>query len=81
MMPDFVGNVFNLLNDALKWVLYIVPVAAGFVMAYHALMIKFTDGEHTANIKHKDAMKKTLIYGAIAFSASGIVSVILSYFR
>jgi len=80
-MPEFIGNIYNLLNDALRWVLYIVPVATAFVIAYHALLNHFAEGDHAANIKHKEAMKKTLIYGAIAFSASGVVTVILSYFR
>lgn len=79
-MPAFVGNVFRLLSDALNWVLYLVPVAAALVIAYHALMIKFAEGEHEGALKHKKGIKKTLIYGAIAFSASGLVSVILSYF-
>lgn len=79
-MPSFVGNVFNLLNDSLRWVLYLVPVAAGMVIAYHALMMKFAE-DPSANMLHKNGIKKTLIYGAIAFSASGIVTVIFSYFK
>ncbi len=80
-MPDFITNIFDLLSDGLKWILYLAPPGGAFVVAYHALLIKHGNLEPGDVDKHKKAMRNTFIYTAIAFSASGLVTLLISYFK
>lgn len=78
--PNIVSNTSKLLNDASKWVLGLIPVAAGLMIGYHSLCKMFAQDDPHVIAKHNHAMKNILIGSAIGLSAAGIVSIITSYY-
>jgi hypothetical protein len=77
--PELVSNTKNLLNDATTWIMILIPVAAGLMIGYQALMKQFTDDDALV-AKHNRAMKNILIAAVIGISAVSIVKLVLSYF-
>ena len=80
-MPSFVYSAFKLLNDALTWILYLIPAASCAAIGYHALMKQMSDGDPSVTAAHNRAIRNILIGGAIGMSAATIVKVFLSYFK
>jgi hypothetical protein len=80
-MPTIVTGAFNLLNDALTWIPYIIPAASGAAIGYHALMKQMGDGDPSVTAAHNRSIKNVLIGGAIGMSAASLVKVFLSYFK
>lgn len=79
--PTFIIGGDSTLADILKWILILVPVAAAAMLAYHALMKQLSDGD-PGTIAEKNKKMKNVLYGAIiAVSASGLVTLFLSYFH
>jgi len=80
-MPTLVTGAFQLLNDALTWILYLIPAASGAAIAYHALMKQMGDGDPSVTASHNRSIKNVLVGGAIGMSAASLVKVILAYFK
>jgi len=80
-MPTLVTGAVNLLNDALTWILYIIPAASGAAIGYHALMKQMGDGDPSVTAAHNRSIKNVLIGGAIGMSAASLVKVFLAYFK
>ena len=78
--PGIVTGGKRLAEDALKWVLILVPVSAALMVAYHAWMKSLADGDPGAITERNKKMKNTIVGAAIAESASGLVTVLLAYF-
>lgn len=78
--PNIVSGAQRLAQDALTWVLILVPVTAGTMVGYHAWMKSMADGEPGAVAERNKKIKQTLIGGVVAESAAGITQLILSYF-
>lgn len=78
--PSFVDGGKRLLQDILKWILILVPVAAAAMIGYHALMKTLSDGDPATIADRNKKMKTVLIGAIIAVSASALVTLILSYF-
>ncbi len=79
-MPDFVGNVVNLLNNVRMWILAIVPTAGGMMIAWHALQKKLADGDAGEMAERDRKIKDVLKSTAIAFIGLGIVMAIAAAF-
>lgn len=78
--PDFINNALLLLQAVLRWLLVLIPAAAGAAIGYHALMKQMEEGDQGAAAQHNKAIKNILVAGAIGVSAAGIVSAILAFF-
>lgn len=79
-MPEVVSSAANLLQDALTWILFLIPVAAALMIGYHSLLKIMSDGEAGEIAERNKKMKQILIAAVIAFAAVGIVTAILAYF-
>ncbi len=77
--PKLVTGTVALCQSATTWLLAIIPVGAGAMLGYQALQKSLTDDQAIIAEKNK-FMKNVLIGAAIAESASGLVTVILSFY-
>lgn len=78
--PKLITGTVSLFKAITTWLLLIIPVGAGAVLGYQALMKSLTDDQGVIAEKNK-MMKNVLIGAAIAETASGLVTVILSYYK
>jgi len=78
--PVLVTGTLSLFQAATTWLLLIIPVGGGLFLGYHALMKALTDDQAVIADKNK-LMKNVLIGLAIAETASGLVTVILSFYK
>ncbi|WP_394884948.1 hypothetical protein [Clostridium butyricum] len=77
--PKLITGTVALFQSLTTWLLLIIPVGAGAMLGYQALQKSLTDD--TAVIAEKNKfMKNVLIGAAIAECASGVVTVILSFY-
>lgn len=77
--PKLVTGTVNLFKAATTWLLLIIPVGAGAVLGYQALQKSLTDDSAVIAEKNK-MMKNVLIGAAIAETAAGLVTVVLSFY-
>lgn len=78
--PGIVTGTNNLLQDALTWILILIPVGCGCVIAWQAFCKQLNEGDPTQASIHGRAMKKALITSAVGMSAAGIARAFLSYY-
>lgn len=78
--PNIVTGGKKLAQDALTWVLVLVPVTAALMVGYHAWMKSMADGDPGAIAERNKAMKRVLIGAAVAECASGLITTFLAYF-
>ena len=81
MMPHFVQNTLTLLDDALTWILILIPSTASLMIAYHAWRKKMADGEPGEMEQRDKKMKTILVAAVIGMSAASIVKAILAYYQ
>ena len=74
-----VQGLLNLAADAGK-VLLVVELGVIGVLEV-AIGLKYQFGEEDEKPKHKKNAKTTLVVGALILSASGVITVVLSYFQ
>lgn len=78
--PKLITGTVALFQSATTWLLLIIPVGAGFVLGYQALQKSLTEDQ--AIIAEKNKMMKNVIIGAaIAETASGLVTIVLSFYK
>jgi hypothetical protein len=78
--PKLVSGTVNLFKAITTWLLLIIPVGAGAVLGWQALQKALTDDQ--AVIAEKNKMMKNVIIGAaIAETASGLITIILSFYK
>ena len=76
--PAFVTGTQNLMNDAMTWILILIPTAAALFCAWKALCYQAADeNEHKPILK---SVKGALIIAAFGECSSAIIKLILSYY-
>ncbi|MGG2201885.1 hypothetical protein [Paenibacillus validus] len=78
--PAIVTNAKKLAQDALTWVLVLIPVTGALMVGYHAWMKSMADGDPGAIAERNKKIKNTIVGSVIGVSASGIVTALLAYF-
>jgi len=78
--PTIVTGTKNLLDTAVGWLMILIPVACGCIIAWHAFAKQLNEGDPAQAALHSRAMKNALIAGAIGISATGIVKAVLSFY-
>ena len=78
--PKLVSGTVALFQAITGWLLVIIPVGAGAVLGYHALQKSLSDDQAVIAEKNKQ-MKNVIIGAAIAETASGLVTVILGFYK
>lgn len=55
-MPSIVSNAVDLIQDVLTWILILIPISGGAMLAWHAWMKQLNDGDSSevANAKQKN---------------------------
>lgn len=76
--PVFVTGTQNLMNDAMTWVLVLIPTAAALFCAWKAFCYQSADENERTMIKK--SVKGALIIAVFGECASAIIKVILSYY-
>lgn len=76
--PVFVTGTQNLMNDAMTWVLVLIPTAAALYCAWKAFCYQAADENERTMIKK--SVKGALIIAVLGECASAIIKVILSYY-
>ena len=76
--PVFVTGTQNLMNDAMTWVLVLIPTAAALYCAWKAFCYQSADENERTMIKK--SVKGALIIAVFGECASAIIKVILSYY-
>lgn len=79
-MPQVVTGAQKLLQDISTWLLLLIPIAGGMMVAYHALMKTLSDGDPAVTAEKNKKIKQVLIGVVIGMSAAGIVNAIIAYF-
>lgn len=80
-MDTYVSSWTNLLNDAMKWLLILIPLSTALAVAYFSLIKQWSDGDSGVVSTANRRMKTALIFGSIGMAASGIVKGFLAYFK
>lgn len=78
--PKLVSGTVKLFQSITKWLLVIIPVGAGAVLGWHALQKSLTDDQAVIAEKNKQ-MKNTVISAAVAETASGLITIILNFYK
>jgi len=78
--PQIVSGTKELLSDALTWILILIPVGCGCVVAWHSFCKQLNEGDPTQASIHARAIKKALIISAFGMSAAGITTAVLAYY-
>ena len=78
--PGIVTGTKNLLDAATNWLLLVIPVGCGCVIAWHAFCKQLNEGDPAQAAIHNRGMKNALIAAAIGISATGIVKAVLAFY-
>ena len=77
--PKLVTGTVDFFRSATAWLLIIIPVGAGFFLGYHAFEKSLSNDQAVIAEKNK-LMKNVLIGSAIAVTASGAITIFLSFY-
>lgn len=78
--PKIVTGTERLIKDAMKWLLILIPVTGSLMIAYHQHMKKWA--QDSGDIAMRDKRSKNIMIATIiAFSASGLITALLSYYE
>lgn len=76
--PVFVTGTVNLMNDAMTWILILIPTAAALFCAWKALCYQSADENERVVIKK--SVKGAVIVAIFGELSSAIIKLILSYY-
>ena len=76
--PAFVAGTQNLMNDAMTWVLILIPIAASLFCAWKAFCYQAAD--ENERIMIKKSVKGAVVVAILGECASAIIKLILSYY-
>lgn len=76
--PVFVTGTQKLMNDAMTWVLILIPIAASLFCAWKALCYQSADENERAVIKK--SVKGAVIVAILGELSSAIIKLVLSYY-
>ncbi len=79
-MPQVVQGAQRMLQDVLTWLLVLIPVAGGTMIAYHSLLKILSDNDPATIIEKNKRIKQVLVGVVVGMSASGLVMAIIGYF-
>ena len=71
---SFLTDTTTLVQAIATWMLVIIPVAAGVMLAYYAVMKMMNEGDPQVAMRANHAMKNVIIAAVIGESAAGIIS-------
>ena len=74
--PAFVTGTQNLMNDAMTWVLILIPIAASLFCAWKAFCYQAAD----ERIMIKKSVKGAVVVAILGECVSSIIKLILSYY-
>jgi len=80
MQPKIVSGTLSLISAITGWLLLIIPVAAGCYLTFLSLQKSATQDQAVIAEKNK-AIKNTIIAAVIGECASGIITLILSFYQ
>lgn len=79
--PKFVSGTMAMLQDLLKWILIILPIAAALIIAFGYTM-KITSGHDPKVVSQQESIAKSVLkWAIIAECGSGIVTYVLSFYN
>ena len=78
--PKLITGTVSLFTAVTSWLLIIIPTGAGAVLGYHALQKSLSDDQAVVAEKNKQ-MKNVIIGAAIAETASGLVTILLNFYK
>ena len=73
--PAFVTGTQNLMNDAMTWVLILIPIAASLFCAFC-----YQAADDNERIMIKKSVKGAVVVAILGECASAIIKLILSYY-
>jgi uncharacterized BrkB/YihY/UPF0761 family membrane protein len=76
--PAFVTGTQNLMNDAMTWVLILIPIAASLFCAWKAFCYQAADDNERIMIKK--SVKGAVVVAILGECAAAIIKLILSYY-
>ena len=76
----FLDDTTALVSAISGWMLIIIPIAAGLMLAYYAAMKMMNEGDPQVAMRANHAMKNVIIAAVIGESAAGLISGITSYY-
>lgn len=79
-LPKIIVGAQALISDIMVWLLLLIPIAGGAMIAYHSLMKILSDGDPVVVAEKNKKIKSVLVGVVIAMSASGLVTAIIAYF-
>ncbi|MCD5401617.1 hypothetical protein LR013_03395 [candidate division NPL-UPA2 bacterium] len=79
-MPTIITGAQRLIQDIMSWLLVLIPVAGGTMIAYHSLMKILSDGDPVVCAEKNKKIKAVLTGVVIGMSAAGLVTAIIAYF-
>jgi len=77
---SFLTDTSTLVQAIATWLLVIIPVAAGVMLAYYAVMKMMNEGDPQVAMRANHAMKNVIIAAVIGESAAGIITGVTSYY-
>lgn len=78
--PKLVSGTVALFAAISGWLLIIIPGGAGAILGWHAFQKTLTDDQATIAEKNK-LMKNVIIAAAVAETASGIITIVLNFYK
>lgn len=78
--PKLVTGTQSLLSTATLWLTGLIPTGVGLFCGWHAFQKSLTEDQAIITEKNR-LIKNTLIGGAIATGASGLVTSILAFYK
>ena len=78
--PTLISGTQRLFQAVTGWLLILIPVGAGAVLGWQAFQKSLTDDQAIIAEKNK-VMKNVIIGAAVAETASGLVTAILSFYK
>jgi cadmium resistance protein CadD (predicted permease) len=76
----FLTDTTHLANAVSTWMLGIIPVIAGLMLAYYAAAKMMNEGDPQIAMKSNHAMKNVIIAAVIGEAAMGVISGVTSYY-
>ncbi len=76
----FLSDTTTLVQAIATWLLVIIPVAAGVMLAYYAVMKMMNEGDPQVAMRANHAMTDVIIAAVSGESAAGIIAGVTSYY-
>jgi hypothetical protein len=78
--PKLITGTVNLFKQLTKWLLLIIPTGTGAFAGWQAFQKSMSEDEAVIAQKNK-IIRNTIIGGAIAMTADGLIAAILNFYK